>query len=138
MARTYKTLVAAIAHEAYQYLKSVSPYDSGNLRDNAIKIYRVGPRKYAIDVDGFIAPYAVYTNEKWISPKWRGKKNPNEKWIDMAAQHVATAIIPARLYSAGLRFKAKTNNDEEIARWENSIYYDRVIPIFEQIRRDTQ
>lgn len=30
----------------------------------------------------FIAPYVPYTNEPWISPKWNGKKNPNEGWWD--------------------------------------------------------
>lgn len=26
--------------------------------------------------------YAVYTNEKWISEKWKGAINPNEGWVD--------------------------------------------------------
>ena len=26
-------------------------------------------------------PYTVYTIEKWLSPKWRGRTNPNENWL---------------------------------------------------------
>lgn len=25
--------------------------------------------------------YIAYTVERWISPQWRGRKNPNEQWI---------------------------------------------------------
>ena len=35
------------------------------------------------------AYYMPYTNEKWISPKWRGAKNPNEHWFDEAIYDVA-------------------------------------------------
>ena len=30
------------------------------------------------------AYYMPYTNERWISPHWKGKKNPNENWFDEA------------------------------------------------------
>jgi hypothetical protein len=28
--------------------------------------------------------YTPYTTEKWISARWRGRPNPNEKWWDEA------------------------------------------------------
>lgn len=28
--------------------------------------------------------YMPYTNEEWISPRWRGRKNPNEQWWEKA------------------------------------------------------
>lgn len=31
-----------------------------------------------------------YTNEPWISPKWHGKKNPNEGWFDRTADYIAS------------------------------------------------
>lgn len=33
--------------------------------------------------------YIVYTNEPWISPKWKGHKNPNEGWVKKAVFTVA-------------------------------------------------
>lgn len=123
MARTYKTLVARIAHDVYNYVKSVSPYDTGNLREDSILIIRQNRNRYDIVIWGDMAPYAVFTNEKWISPRWKGKKNPNEKWIDMAAQYVAANIIPRHLNSFGAIFHDYANREEEIARWENKNYY---------------
>ena len=34
------------------------------------------------------AYYMPYTNEKWISPRWHGKQNPNEDWWDKAIYDV--------------------------------------------------
>lgn len=34
------------------------------------------------------AYYMPYTNERWISEKWRGAKNPNEDWWDKAIYDV--------------------------------------------------
>lgn len=28
--------------------------------------------------------YMPYTEEKWISPRWRGRANPNEGWFKQA------------------------------------------------------
>jgi hypothetical protein len=36
--------------------------------------------------------YMPYTNEPWISPKWKGAVNPNEKWFDETAEFMAKAI----------------------------------------------
>lgn len=55
------------------------PYDTGNLCNNAIR-YRIEGDTFHLWVDENIAPYMVFTNEEWISPKWRGKANPNEGW----------------------------------------------------------
>lgn len=30
------------------------------------------------------AYYMPYTNEKWVSPRWHGKQNPNQDWWDKA------------------------------------------------------
>lgn len=57
----------------------------GNLRYNATRDFSRGKTKYVIYIDDKkIAPYMPYTNEKWVSPRWNGKKNPNEKWFDNA------------------------------------------------------
>ncbi len=84
-----------VVREALNILKLVlqarAPYDTGNLAINSIRI--VGNAVY---IGGEIAEYAIYTNEPWLSDKWRGAKNPNEGWVQ-AAIHEAVPIIQTAL-----------------------------------------
>ena len=75
-------------HSAVKHLRSFCPEDTGNLKYDAIKYERVSKSEYKIYVDEKVAPYMPFTNEPWISPKWNGKKNPNEKWFDKAAEYI--------------------------------------------------
>lgn len=52
---------------------------TGNLKYNALRVIN-SPDGIVIYVDQNIAPYMPFTNEPWISPKWKGAKNPNEHW----------------------------------------------------------
>lgn len=67
-------------------LKKFAPKDTGNLAYNSIQYTFLSEDKCQIKVNEDIAPYMVYTNEKWISPKWNGKQNPNEKWWNKAIE----------------------------------------------------
>lgn len=62
---------------------------TGNLAFDATKIEHESDKQVMIYVDEDIAPYMPYTNEPWISPKWNGKKNPNEGWFDRVAEDLA-------------------------------------------------
>lgn len=57
------------------------PRRTGNMAYNALQ-YEIQDDILAIYINPDIAPYVPYTNEPWISPKWKGKKNPNEGWWD--------------------------------------------------------
>ncbi len=61
------------------HLKHPNRLWTGNLKYNALKVVKtpVGVKLY---VDEKIAPYMPYTNEKWISPRWKGAVNPNYQW----------------------------------------------------------
>lgn len=83
---------AATAVRMFQIFQSLVPIDTGNLRYNATKLENSGAGTYKIVVSGDVAPYNVYTNEAWISPKWGGKKNPNEGWIDSGVELIAQII----------------------------------------------
>jgi hypothetical protein len=111
--------LSQIAEWAFEYLKSCAPVDTGNLKENAIQIIQSAPEEYQIIIDSSIAPYAVYTNEKWISPQWRGKKNPNEKWIDKAVKHIAETICQM----VGGKFTTRRGVKP---RWDNKKYWDAV------------
>ena len=67
--------------KAVKAVKKVAPRKSGHLADNGVRIEYPSPNICRIYVDTTtMAPYMPYTNEPWISPKWNGKKNPNEGW----------------------------------------------------------
>ena len=88
-----------------------APKDTGNLSINAIKsVYEDG--MWQVVIGGELAPYAVYTNEAWISEKWKGAQNPNEGWIQNAIEVVRPAII-------GI-FEG-TYAEEEIARYQEQL-----------------
>lgn len=69
-----------------------APKDTGNLSLNAIKsVYEDGV--WQVVIGGEIAPYAVYTNEPWLSGKWKGAVNPNQGWVERAIESVRMSII---------------------------------------------
>lgn len=71
---------------AVEEFRRLAPYDTGNLARNAIRIEFTTPDECHIYVDEVIAPYMPFTNEPWISPRWRGKQNPNEGWWQAACE----------------------------------------------------
>ena len=90
--------------EAIDQLRKGAPKDSGNLAYNAIKYRWTSKNIFEIYVDVGevkvikkkiigIAPYMPFTNEVWISPKWKGKTNPNQNWwnklIEMVIRFIA-------------------------------------------------
>lgn len=78
---------------ALEYLKEVlrvfAPKDTTNLAVNGI---RIAENDYIL-IGGEVAPYAVYTNEQWISKKWNGKTNPNQGWINNAIQSAVPMLV---------------------------------------------
>lgn len=80
-----------VCARAVRQLRRLAPKDTGNLANNAIKYEFIG-NTCKIYVDEAIAPYMPFTNEPWISPKWNGKKNPNEKWFDDAVAYIVDYI----------------------------------------------
>ena len=77
---------------AFQIFQAIVPIDTGNMRYNATTFNSTGTMSCTIKVDGHIAPYAVYTNEPWVSPRWHGKKNPNEGWVEGGVELIAMYI----------------------------------------------
>ena len=68
---------------------------TGNIAYNALQSRQKTLKngfKAEIYIDDKIAPYVYYTNERWLSPKWKGHKNPNEGWVKKGANKVALLI----------------------------------------------
>lgn len=79
-----------------------APVKTGNLAFNSIKFVFTSPKRAVVYVDTKIAPYMPYTNEPWISPKWKGKKNPNEKWFEKGVEdalNMTNRVMKARIKS---------------------------------------
>lgn len=77
---------------AVKELRSFAPYDTGNLALNAIRMEMESPTVCLIYVDESIAPYMPFTTRPWISPRWNGRKNPNEGWWQRAGEHVVKIV----------------------------------------------
>lgn len=78
----------SIPRTPYAKLKHPSAQVTGNLKYNATKVEHFADYS-RIFVDEGIAPYMPYTNEPWISPRWKGAKNPNENWFEDFEAQVA-------------------------------------------------
>lgn len=65
------------------------PYDTGNLKYNAIKGIWVSKDTFRIYIDEDVAPYVFFTNEPWVK---RAGQNPNEGWVDKMVGHIAQRI----------------------------------------------
>lgn len=61
------------------------PWDTDNMATHGLQ-YRIEGDQFHIWMDFDEAPYVPYTNEPWTSPKWNGKKNPNEGWWQVWAE----------------------------------------------------
>lgn len=67
--------------------KEQAPYRSGEL------VQSITLEKTATGFEIKIkAPHTVFTNEPWISPRWRGRANPNEAWIQDLHRLIAEFI----------------------------------------------
>lgn len=62
-------------------LKIFAPFDTGSLIDS-IQIREITPYQYEVLIGGEFVSYAPATNEAWTSPRWKGKSNPNQGWIE--------------------------------------------------------
>lgn len=63
------------------------PYDTGNLKFNAIKGIWTGENRFTIYIDESVAPYVFFTNEVW-----KKGKNPHEGWIDLMVNFISEFI----------------------------------------------
>lgn len=62
---------------------------TGNLAFHGVDFEWIDQSTCKIFINEDQAPYMPFTNEPWISPRWNGKKNPNEKWFDKSALKLA-------------------------------------------------
>lgn len=64
---------------------------TGNMAFNALK-YREEGNAFIVYIDDAIAPYFPYTEYPWISPRWNGKSNPNEGWVERFQEEFARRL----------------------------------------------
>ena len=112
-----------LAYEAMRMLRERSPYATGNMHDS-IRVEKVkdggisGGGEYRVIIPADLVPYVVYTNEKWVSPYWKGKSNPNEHWVDKAVQEIVQRLATI------LDGTFEVNQQEEKDRWENKEFWE--------------
>lgn len=79
--------IDAIMARVLLLLKEQAPYRSGELV--ASITMNKTPTGYELRI---AAPHTVFTNEPWISPRWKGRENPNEAWIQHTHRLIAEFI----------------------------------------------
>lgn len=121
-----------LAADLHNLTQHSAPYRTGNLALNAVRLrYRQvdGHNEAHITADMKIAPYMPYTNEPWVSPRWRGRRNPNQYWWDRTANY-ARKIIERRTGSFSrqiFRRTAAPSAAEYAERWnvtQDQTYYN--------------
>lgn len=97
---------AQIMYGALNYLRSLTPIKTGNLRYNATNIENLGEGRWRLYIDESIAPYMKFTEEPWEQKtvtmgnfkkggkveRMRTWKNPNQGWFKKASDRVAMYI----------------------------------------------
>ncbi len=113
-------------YRAAEVLKSAlvanAPKDTWNLALSSIRVVQENGSWYVL-IGGELAPYAEYTNENWdqFQPPLKGKKNPNEGWIERSIEEVLPVI--QQIMSGAL-------SEAEIDEWERTNYKDKITQDF--------
>lgn len=92
----------AIMRRLLKYIQSRTPFDTGNLcystkikriQPNVWELYvEAGDDPYLKDYTYGMAPYVPFVNEKWISPKWHGRQNPNENYWNKSVENAISML----------------------------------------------
>lgn len=88
---TKEHIIQACIETVEEMRREFVPYDTGNMANNALQ-YEVTADGIKIGVKGAVAPYAPYTEYPWVSPRWHGKKNPNEGWWERFREEFARRV----------------------------------------------
>lgn len=93
--KEFENTLYQVMEEAYYLVKGSAPYRKGDL-ERSIKLLATDTG-YEIIVT---APHMVFTEEKWTSPKWKGRANPNEGWFQEVTELVFR-LLRTRLRGSG-------------------------------------
>ena len=70
--------------------------DTGYMTRNALQSFEK-PTEFIFFYDTNRVDYIPYVEGKWISPRWNGKKNPNEGFIKVKAAGKLERLIYSKL-----------------------------------------
>lgn len=84
-----------IAKQFMQIAYAMCPKDTGLLSTTirSENTHYLGMSAVNVYVGSKEAYYMPYTNEEWVHPRWKGKKNPNEHWWDKAIAQVVSLTL---------------------------------------------
>lgn len=93
--RDFENTLLRAMEKALNVVKGQAPVRTGELK-NSIQLVATATG-YDIIVT---APHMPYTEEKWVSPQWKGRANPNEGWFRIATELVFR-LIRSELSASG-------------------------------------
>lgn len=74
--KEFNAIVEKMKRDADFYIRANAPVRSGRLKTSIQSITTQDGYEISVNVD-----YMVYTEERWISPRWNGRENPNLYWL---------------------------------------------------------
>jgi len=93
------SIISELKKEAVLEFKRGTPYRTGYQQDHIYaKDLPSGGFEVIVNTD-----YVQYTTDKWVSPRWNGRANPNEDWD----KEVANSFIKKAKIRLGARIKNK-------------------------------
>lgn len=81
-----------LSNNLLQMMQQIAPYRTGNLAINSTEV-QISARGLKAISHGAYAPYNVYTNYPWTSPRWGGRENPNLGWFTVKFSGAAKQYI---------------------------------------------
>lgn len=69
---------------AMSYIMSNAPERTGDLKVSIHLVENEDGFSIVVDID-----YMVYTEERWISPRWKGRENPRLYWLRETVEELA-------------------------------------------------
>lgn len=96
--KRFNAIMSELKKEALLAYKIATPYRTGYQKDHIyIKDLPSGGFEVIVNTD-----YVQFTTDKWVSPQWKGRQNPNEGWDKEAA----TLFIKKAKVKLGARIRS--------------------------------
>ena len=129
---TYDEFLAEFETELYKAFgksKLLSPYKTGNLRNNGINIIKMGPESYKITVDLNKAPYA-----QWLDDKPKVQREHPEGWFNEIALSIVQKLM--RKYSKGILTSEFSKDKEDGSEAKRAINLNKHQKGFKEFRKN--
>lgn len=128
-------LTVSLKRKLLRYAKMKGPYDTGNLRHNAIQGKNWNDKNnFTIHYSEFDANYIEYLEEKTYAGGSSFKLNKHKGFISKTALDIATQLSTHFEYKTKMPKMLRMNNGEQLNTRQRSAVHKRSIDIYKLTR----